>query len=108
MTTRDPKVTIELLEIVRRDIEDDVKALEGKPFTGRVVSEHLGYLAAQVDAIAGALIGMLSVRVDEGRCSLCGDPLTDPAGCLDRHSWEDHGTCCVGACQTCRGHVIES
>ena len=42
---------------------------------------------------------------DLDRCSLCGDPLDDPAGCPDLHGWEDHGTCCVGKCHVCKGMI---
>lgn len=51
--------TRELVQVtirkVRQNLGNDVMALEGEPFTGRVVSEHLGKLAADVDALAGML-----------------------------------------------------
>lgn len=38
------------------------------------------------------------------RCSICGDP-GEPAGCADRHGWEDHCTRCLADCNACRGLI---
>jgi hypothetical protein len=35
-------------------------------------------------------------------CPVCGDPLTEPADCPDRHSVEDHCLMCMGSCLACQ------
>jgi hypothetical protein len=42
---------------------------------------------------------------DTFTCAICRDD-SEPADCPDRHGWEDHGTCCIGACNACQ-YVIE-
>jgi len=43
---------VKMLRGLRNDIEVDVDRREGLPFTGRNVSEALGEICAQIDAIA--------------------------------------------------------
>ena len=51
------------LRTIRADIEQDVVAMERAPY-GRTVGTHMGYLAAQVDALAGILIALLKDSAD--------------------------------------------
>ena len=53
------------LRTIRADIKQDVAAMERAPFDGRTVGTHMGYLAAQVDALAGILIALLKDGADE-------------------------------------------
>lgn len=46
---------IKILDMVLDDVEGDVNYYEGKPFTGRNVSEYFGKQAAAISAIGAAL-----------------------------------------------------
>jgi hypothetical protein len=41
-----------VLQEIAFDAERDVKAFEGRPFTGKVVAEYLAYHAAAIKALA--------------------------------------------------------
>ena len=56
---------VSMLKVLRSDIEADVAALEGQPFTGLVVAEALCKFAAQIDALAHVLIEELSPELIE-------------------------------------------
>lgn len=46
---------IEVLQMIQKDIEKDIKEFEGAPFTGRNVSELFGRQAAAIEALARIL-----------------------------------------------------
>lgn len=48
-----------MLRELKSDIEADIERLDGAAFTGAIVSEYLGGLAAQVDALANVLLFIL-------------------------------------------------
>lgn len=52
------------LVTIRADIKQDVATMERAPFDGHTVGTHIGYLAAQVDALAGILIALLKEDAD--------------------------------------------
>jgi hypothetical protein len=59
--TPDRKAAIEsVLEMLREDIDHDVKAREGLRLTGRNVSQALGEIAAQVDCLAHVCQALLA------------------------------------------------
>ncbi len=43
---------IQILETIMEDMENDAKALDGKPFNGMVVAEQFGKILAAVQAVA--------------------------------------------------------
>jgi hypothetical protein len=53
-----------------------------------------------------------SPDTDHHACQYCGDTLcmfcsdVDPAGCEDRHTFEDHCLGCVGQCPACAGRCV--
>lgn len=47
----DPR-SVEVLDMIIADMESDVKAFEGKPFTGKTLGELHGTLAATLQALA--------------------------------------------------------
>jgi hypothetical protein len=48
-----------VLRMVQSDIQADVKRRDGQPFNGRNVSEALGEMYAQIDALANVLVHLL-------------------------------------------------
>lgn len=48
-----------VMQMIREDLPRDMELIEGAPLNGRVVSEAFGRLAAQVDALAHAVIVIL-------------------------------------------------
>jgi hypothetical protein len=48
-----------VLRMVQSDIQADVKRRDGQPFNGRNVSEALGEMCAQIDALANVLVHLL-------------------------------------------------
>lgn len=53
------KEAIRILDMVAEDMENDVRYYEGKPFTGRNVSEFFGKIAAAVKAVATVMREMI-------------------------------------------------
>jgi hypothetical protein len=43
---------IKVLEAIAKDMENDAKDFEGKPFTGKTVAAYLGYQGAAIAALA--------------------------------------------------------
>jgi hypothetical protein len=66
--TEQRRAMLDILQIIRDDLVDDVGELEGQPFNGRTFAAAFGGLAAQVDALAH----MLQVILD--------DPEDQPGG----------------------------
>ena len=66
---------------------------------------HLDWSAPRIHEPAEDRKPLLWLTITVAACSICGDPLAERANCPDRHGWEDHGLCCVGACQVCRGEI---
>jgi hypothetical protein len=46
---------IEICQQIADDAKKDVEEFEGKPFTGKVVGEYMGYHAASIAALANIL-----------------------------------------------------
>lgn len=42
----------EKLQMIADDAETDSKNMDGKPFTGKVVAQNMGYIRAQINALA--------------------------------------------------------
>lgn len=47
------------LDLVVYDAEQDAKALDGQPFSGRVVAENFGYAYAQIQALGKMLLAVI-------------------------------------------------
>lgn len=53
-----------------------------------------------------------SPNTDHHACQYCGNTIcshcggADPAGCEDRHNFEDHCTDCIGQCPSCRERCV--
>ena len=43
---------VEILEMIERDMENDAKEFDGKPFNGRTVAEYFGKHGAAIAALA--------------------------------------------------------
>lgn len=46
---------VRICEEVAFDVENDAKAFDGKPFTGKVVAEYFGNHGAEIKALADIL-----------------------------------------------------
>ena len=44
--------TIAILEEIAKDMENDAKEIDGKPFNGKTVAKYLGYQGAAIAALA--------------------------------------------------------
>lgn len=53
-----------VLDMIAADMKNDASAFDGRPFTGKVVSEYLANLGAAVSALA-KIIKTLSEEVEE-------------------------------------------
>ena len=56
---------LEVLEQVIKDVEADVKAFDGQPFTGKVVGTQFGYQAAAIQAIARIVKTLIEEKQNE-------------------------------------------
>ena len=56
---------IEVCGMIQKDMEKDMKALEGIPFTGGNVAEAFGKQAAAISMLA-EMLGKLMINVDTG------------------------------------------
>ena len=52
----------EVCEKIAKDMKDDAAALDGKPFTGKVVAEQFGYHGAAISALADLIKSMLEEK----------------------------------------------
>jgi hypothetical protein len=50
---------LERVKMVQYDCETDAKAMDGQPFTGRVVGDQLGKMLASIDCLAKIVQGLL-------------------------------------------------
>ena len=50
---------IKICEQVSKDMENDAKNFDGKPFTGKTVAEYLAYQGAAISALADVIKSML-------------------------------------------------
>jgi hypothetical protein len=50
-----PAEMLKTLQLIRDDMENDVKEFNGKPFNGRTVGEMHGQLCAAISALAGII-----------------------------------------------------
>ena len=46
------KKSIEILEMIQKDMENDAKKFDGKPFNGKTVAEYFGNQGAAIAALA--------------------------------------------------------
>ena len=46
------KKSIEILEMIQKDMENDAKEFDGKPFDGKTVAEYFGNQGAAIAALA--------------------------------------------------------
>ncbi len=53
---------IKVLKLILEDIPNDVKEMEGKPFTGRNVAEAFGKQAAIIEALAKILLNFFDEK----------------------------------------------
>ena len=53
---------IKVLGMIAKDMEDDVREFEGKPFTGKNVSEFFGKQAAAIQALANIMTDHLQEK----------------------------------------------
>lgn len=59
MTQEDKTKLIKICNQVSRDVENDAKEFDGKPFTGKVVAEYLGNHGAAINALSLVLLKLL-------------------------------------------------
>jgi len=50
---------IEVLEMIAKDMKEDAKEFDGKPFNGRTVAEYFGNHGAAIAALAAIIISTL-------------------------------------------------
>ena len=53
---------IRILEMIAKDMEDDAKNFDGRPFDGRTVAEYFGHQGAAIAALANILQSMLTTE----------------------------------------------
>ena len=53
---------IRILEMIAKDMEDDAKNFDGRPFDGRTVAEYFGHQGAAITALANILQSMLTTE----------------------------------------------
>jgi len=51
---------IEILEMIVKDMEDDAKNFDGRPFNGKIVAEYFGNQGAAIVALAKILKSILT------------------------------------------------
>lgn len=54
-----------VMALISEDMERDVKAYEGKPFTGKTIGEIHGNLAAAIDALAKAVDSLVEILEED-------------------------------------------
>lgn len=67
--------TATVLRTIAADMAEDAKALDGQPFTGRVIAEYVGSQGAAIAAIAAILADALAAP-----CAHCGETSAFPGG----------------------------
>ena len=61
--------TLEVMELIIEDCEEDVKEFDGKPFTGKTLGELHGILEAKIQAIAKAVKKIAEVVAEDEAAS---------------------------------------
>lgn len=56
---------IDTLGMVAKDMENDAREFDGKPFTGKTVGEYFGKHGAAIAALAGIMKAMLDDNREE-------------------------------------------
>ena len=51
-----------VLEMIARDMKNDAKEFDGRPFNGRTVAEYLGNLGAAIAALADIVKSLLEEK----------------------------------------------
>jgi hypothetical protein len=54
---------IQICENIAKDMETDAANFDGKPFTGRVVGEYMGYHGAAISALADLIKSILEENI---------------------------------------------
>jgi len=54
---------IKVMEMVAKDVENDAKDFDGKPFTGKTMAEYMGFHGAAIAAVANAVKEILSSKL---------------------------------------------
>ena len=57
---------LKVLDMVLEDTPKDAKALDGKPFNGKIVAEQFGVLYAQLEAVT-KVVKLLVLEVEDGK-----------------------------------------
>ena len=52
---RDKKRMLEVCEQISKDVENDARTFDGKPFNGRIMAEYMGNHGAAIKALADIL-----------------------------------------------------
>ena len=56
---------IEILEMIARDMKDDAKKFDGRPFNGRTVAEYFGNQGAAIAALAKIIKSILAEEEED-------------------------------------------
>jgi len=59
------KEIIKIMEMVAKDVENDAREFDGKPFTGKTMAEYMGNHGAAIAAIADAIKDILLLSTDK-------------------------------------------
>lgn len=55
---------IDVLKMIAKDMEDDAKDFDGKPFDGKTVATYLGHLGAAIATLADTIRSILEEGKD--------------------------------------------
>lgn len=55
----------ERMQMIADDTESDVRAFDGKPFSGSTVAEYFGVIGAQVQSLALSMKELIDDEIDE-------------------------------------------
>lgn len=50
---------IEILEMIKKDVENDAENFDGRPFNGRTIGEYFGYHGAAIASLADVIKSIL-------------------------------------------------
>lgn len=60
MTPKEIEDFIELCGNIAKDVENDAKEFDGKPFTGKTMAEYMGYHGAAIKALSHVIEQVLN------------------------------------------------
>ena len=58
---------IEVLEMIAKDMKDDAKNFDGRPFNGKTVAEYFGNHGAAIAALADMIKSIIKPGIDKRR-----------------------------------------